>query len=77
MTVILVGAIRWYRRFVSPLLPPSCRYLPTCSQYAEEALLARGILRGSALALSRILRCHPWGGHGHDPVPRPHTRESA
>ena len=70
MTPIVVGAIRLYRRFVSAYLPPACRYLPTCSQYAEEAVLEHGIPRGLALALHRILRCHPWGGHGHDPVPR-------
>ncbi len=70
MTSILVGAIRSYRRFVSPFLPPSCRYLPSCSQYAEEALLEHGPVKGVALAIARILRCHPWAGHGHDPVPR-------
>ena len=70
MTSIVIGAIRLYRRFLSPLIPPSCRYLPTCSQYAEEAVIEHGVARGGVLALGRILRCHPWGGHGHDPVPR-------
>jgi putative membrane protein insertion efficiency factor len=70
VTSILVGAIRSYRRFVSPFLPPSCRYLPSCSQYAEEALLEHGPVKGFALAIARILRRHPWAGHGHDPVPR-------
>jgi putative membrane protein insertion efficiency factor len=77
VTSILVATIRLYRRFVSPLLPPSCRFLPTCSQYAEEALLEHGVVKGGMLTVRRVLRCHPWGGHGHDPVPRPHTRESA
>jgi putative membrane protein insertion efficiency factor len=64
-----VPAIRFYRRLVSPLLPDACRYWPTCSEYAEEACLRHGSLKGLALALGRILRCHPWGGHGVDPVP--------
>lgn len=61
--------IRAYQRFVSPMLPPSCRFQPTCSQYAIEALRKYGWWRGMYLAVRRILRCHPWGGHGHDPVP--------
>lgn len=52
-----------------PLTPPSCRYTPTCSQYAVEALRKHGPLKGMYLAVRRLLRCHPWGGHGHDPVP--------
>jgi putative membrane protein insertion efficiency factor len=63
-------ALLWgYRRFVSPVLPPACRYYPSCSQYAEEAVRARGPLSGSALALWRLLRCHPWAAGGFDPVP--------
>lgn len=66
---ILSLPVRAYRYLLSPLLPPSCRYTPTCSAYALEALARHGALRGGWLALRRILRCHPWGGCGHDPVP--------
>jgi putative membrane protein insertion efficiency factor len=58
-----------YQKAISPLLPASCRYVPTCSQYAVEAVMKHGIFRGGWLALRRILRCHPWGGSGYDPVP--------
>ncbi|MBT6568471.1 MAG: membrane protein insertion efficiency factor YidD [Flavobacteriales bacterium] len=58
-----------YQTFLSPLLPPSCRYTPTCSQYAKEALLKHGPWKGGILAFKRIISCHPWGGSGHDPVP--------
>lgn len=70
MRKLLMGIVRFYRSFISPLTPPSCRYTPTCSAYALEALEDHGALRGSWLALRRILRCHPWGGSGYDPVPR-------
>jgi putative membrane protein insertion efficiency factor len=63
------GLIRLYQWTVSPLFPPSCRYAPSCSQYAAEAVTRYGALRGGWLALRRILRCHPWGGAGLDPVP--------
>jgi putative membrane protein insertion efficiency factor len=69
---LLVGLVRLYQLLLSPLLSPSCRYLPTCSSYAIEALRAHGALTGSWLAARRILRCHPWGGQGLDPVPPPH-----
>jgi putative membrane protein insertion efficiency factor len=58
-----------YRRFVSPALPPACRYYPSCSQYAEEAVRVHGPLVGPWLALRRLLRCHPWAAGGPDPVP--------
>ena len=64
--LFLVGG---YRRFISPALPAACRFTPTCSAYAEEALKRYGAARGSWLALRRLLRCHPFGGHGYDPVP--------
>ncbi|MGB8702017.1 MAG: membrane protein insertion efficiency factor YidD [Thermosynechococcaceae cyanobacterium] len=67
-TVLLLG-IKAYRHGVSPLLPPSCRFQPTCSAYAQEAIEQHGVLRGSGLALRRILRCHPWHPGGYDPVP--------
>ena len=66
---LLILPIRFYRRFISPLTPPSCRFTPTCSQYAIEALQKHGPIRGLYLAIRRILRCHPWGGSGYDPVP--------
>ena len=69
LTWLLILFVRIYRRFISPLTPPSCRFTPTCSQYAIEALRKYGPLKGSWLALRRLLRCHPWGGSGYDPVP--------
>lgn len=69
LSELLILPIRLYRACISPLLPPSCRFTPTCSQYAIEALRRHGPLRGSLLAIRRILRCHPWGGSGYDPVP--------
>ena len=61
--------VYFYRVFISPLTPPSCRYTPTCSQYMVEAVLKYGIFKGGWLGIKRILRCHPWGGTGYDPVP--------
>ena len=69
MRRLLLFCIRCYQRFISPLKPPTCRFTPTCSSYAAEALRQHGSLRGSWLAIKRICRCHPWGGHGYDPVP--------
>lgn len=65
----LVLLIRIYQATISPLLPASCRYTPSCSRYAIEALREWGPIHGGWLTLRRILRCHPWGGHGPDPVP--------
>ena len=65
----LGAAIGFYRDAISPLRPPSCRYRPTCSEYALEAVLVHGAVRGSWLALRRLLRCHPFHAGGHDPVP--------
>jgi putative membrane protein insertion efficiency factor len=61
--------IRIYQWFISPLLGNKCRYTPTCSQYGVEALKKHGLFKGGYLTIKRILSCHPWGGHGHDPVP--------
>lgn len=66
---VLIGLIRFYQAAVSPLLPSSCRYTPTCSRYALEAVRRHGALRGGWLAARRLLRCHPLGGRGWDPVP--------
>ncbi|HEV2300474.1 MAG TPA: membrane protein insertion efficiency factor YidD [Stellaceae bacterium] len=67
--LVLRGMIRAYQLGLSPVLPPSCRYLPSCSDYAAEAIARHGALQGGALALRRLCRCHPWGGSGYDPVP--------
>lgn len=61
------GLVRFYQLAISPYFPPSCRYTPTCSQYAIEALEKYGFIKGVILAIHRIGRCHPWGGHGEDP----------
>lgn len=66
----LYGFVRFYQLFISPLTGPSCRFQPTCSSYAIEALRVHGGLRGGWLAIKRIARCHPWGGFGYDPVPQ-------
>lgn len=66
---LLILPIRFYRSFISPLKPPSCRFTPTCSEYAIQALRKHGPVKGLALAVWRILRCNPWGGSGYDPVP--------
>jgi uncharacterized protein len=65
----LRAAIRAYQLLVAPMLPPSCRFAPSCSHYAAEAITRHGPWRGLGLALRRLLRCHPWGGSGYDPVP--------
>ena len=72
MKRLLVGLISAYRYFLSPFLGPSCRFYPTCSAYAAEAIETHGALRGSWLALRRIAKCHPWHPGGVDPVPPPH-----
>jgi len=71
MSLVLRLLIRCYQFAISPLLLPRCRYLPTCSDYAAEAITLHGAGAGTLLALRRLLRCHPWGGSGFDPVPAP------
>ena len=66
---IIVFLIRIYQLSISPFLGSNCRYQPTCSQYSVDAVSKYGPLKGGWLALKRISSCHPWGGHGHDPVP--------
>ena len=69
MRYLLIALVRLYQGAVSPFLPNACRYSPTCSQYMIEAVQKHGAVRGGWLGLKRIARCHPWGGHGYDPVP--------
>jgi putative membrane protein insertion efficiency factor len=69
--LVLQGLIRVYQLLLSPLLPPSCRYLPSCSDYAVEAIGRHGAVVGVGLAARRLARCHPWGRSGYDPVPEP------
>jgi len=61
--------VRFYQVAIRPLLPNACRYTPSCSEYTTEAVQKYGAFKGLWLGLKRILRCHPWGGHGYDPVP--------
>jgi putative membrane protein insertion efficiency factor len=69
MKKLVILILSFYHHFISPFLPPSCRYYPTCSQYASEAIERYGILKGGGLALRRLLRCHPLHPGGYDPVP--------
>ena len=69
ITYPFIWLVRFYQVAISPLKPPTCRFSPTCSTYAIEALRKYGLLKGGALALKRIMCCHPWGGKGYDPVP--------
>jgi putative membrane protein insertion efficiency factor len=64
-----IGLVKLYQFTISPLLPGACRYTPSCSEYGAEALKRFGLFKGGYLTVKRILSCHPWGGHGHDPVP--------
>ena len=66
---LLCLPIVFYQRCISPFTPPTCRFTPTCSEYARQAIMKHGPLRGTWLALRRLLKCHPWGGSGYDPVP--------
>lgn len=74
MKNVLIFFIQIYRKFISPLFPPSCRFQPTCSQYAMEALEKFGVWRGGYLAIKRILSCHPFHPGGYDPVPSCNTK---
>lgn len=67
-TIVLLP-VYFYRYSISPLLPASCRYTPTCSQYTVEAIMKHGVIKGAWLGIKRIASCHPWGGSGYDPVP--------
>jgi putative membrane protein insertion efficiency factor len=76
MKILLIALIRGYKMLVSPLLPPACRFHPTCSVYAMEAIERFGVLHGGKLAIGRILRCHPFHPGGYDPVPPKDDREN-
>jgi hypothetical protein len=69
LTWVLIALVRGYQKFISPGLPPSCRFAPSCSQYTLEALQRHGALRGGWLGARRLVRCHPWHPGGYDPVP--------
>ncbi|MBZ5647969.1 MAG: membrane protein insertion efficiency factor YidD [Acidobacteriia bacterium] len=68
MKTLLQLALRFYKRWISPALPPSCRYVPSCSEFAMEAIERHGTVRGSGMAIWRLLRCHPFAKGGYDPV---------
>ncbi|HZJ60050.1 MAG TPA: membrane protein insertion efficiency factor YidD [Chitinophagaceae bacterium] len=69
LSLPFIALIKIYQWIISPWIGPKCRFTPTCSQYALEALKKYGLFKGTWLAIKRISRCHPWGGHGYDPVP--------
>ena len=69
MKRLLIGLIRFYQRAISPRKTPCCRFIPSCSAYAVEAIERFGAFKGTGLAIWRVLRCNPWGGSGYDPVP--------
>lgn len=75
MKYFLILLIKGYRAFISPLFPPSCRFQPTCSAYALEAIALHGTIKGSYLAIKRILKCHPFHPGGYDPVPCNHDHD--
>jgi putative membrane protein insertion efficiency factor len=69
LSLPFIGLIKIYQWVISPLFGPKCRFTPSCSNYALQALKKYGVFKGTWLAVKRIARCHPWGGHGYDPVP--------
>lgn len=73
---LLILLVKFYQKFLSPICPGVCRYTPTCSQYMIEAIETYGIIKGIWLGSKRILRCHPWGGSGYDPVPKPTNKKT-
>ena len=70
MQTLLILLVKIYQKFISPICPGCCRYRPTCSEYMIEAITEHGVFKGLYLGIKRILRCHPWGGSGYDPVPK-------
>lgn len=71
LTLFFIGLLRFYKLAISPYMPMACRYDPTCSAYMIDAIHDHGFITGLWLGLKRIGRCHPWGGHGYDPAPKP------
>ena len=65
----LLVLIKLYQNFISPLLPSTCRYSPTCSEYSKQSLVKFGLIKGSIVSIKRIIKCNPWGGSGYDPLP--------
>ena len=65
---LVIGLINFYKYLISPLLGNNCRFLPTCSEYTKEAIIKFGLIKGISLGLKRIIKCHPWGKNGHDPI---------
>lgn len=76
LVFLMILPIRMYKLLISPFLGKSCRFYPSCSEYAVEAFKSRGIITGFFLTIWRIIRCNPWGGHGYDPVPPPRKKIS-
>ncbi|MEZ4774533.1 MAG: membrane protein insertion efficiency factor YidD [Bacteroidia bacterium] len=74
---LMIMIVRFYQGAISPFTPATCRYVPTCSHYAVEAIQKHGPLKGGWMAIRRISRCHPWGGSGYDPVPEPEHHHGA
>jgi putative membrane protein insertion efficiency factor len=74
INAVFIGLIHGYRTLVSPILPPSCRFEPSCSEFALQAVRCHGAFHGGWFVLRRLSRCHPWGGEGYDPVPEPRLR---
>lgn len=70
---IIILPVRFYQIFISPMMAPRCRFTPTCSHYMIQAVQEWGLLKGGWLGIKRIFKCHPWGPHGHDPVPKKKT----
>ena len=65
---LVIGLINFYKYLISPLLGNNCRFLPTCSEYTKEAIIKSGLIKGICLGFKRIIKCHPWGKSGHDPI---------
>ena len=68
LTFFVISLINFYKYLISPLLGNNCRFLPTCSEYTKEAIIKFGLIKGTSLGFKRIIKCHPWGKSGHDPI---------
>ena len=69
LTIILLAMLYFYQNFISPFIPARCRFNPTCSQYSKESIIKHGPFKGFIITFKRIIKCHPWGGSGYDPIP--------